>query len=164
MPPPIFFQVCLVNDPRPQNPFGKLYSVEYLGNMVGGRRTLYNNQPIELLKRAAAESIKDGEVQCGSVQSLDTLYCSWLLLLISGMNSQIFIITWLSLWSSNGYLVILALNWAKMHVHYSGTPAQKDTDIKYKQKHWYCYCLLDTNSICSMRICPQIKCNWWPQV
>lgn len=63
------FQVCLVNDPRPQNPFGKLYSVEYLGNMVGGRKTLYNNQPIELLKKATADSIKDGEVWCRSAFS-----------------------------------------------------------------------------------------------
>uniref|UniRef100_A0A672I6G7 Bleomycin hydrolase n=1 Tax=Salarias fasciatus TaxID=181472 RepID=A0A672I6G7_SALFA len=54
-------KVCLVNDPRPQNPYGKLYSVEFLGNMVGGRSTLYNNQPIQLLKKAAADSIKDGE-------------------------------------------------------------------------------------------------------
>lgn len=58
----LYPQVCLVNDPRPQNPYGKLYSVEFLGNMVGGRSTLYNNQPIQLLKKAAAESIKDGEV------------------------------------------------------------------------------------------------------
>lgn len=55
-------QVCLVNDPRPQNPYGKLYTVEFLGNMVGGRSILYNNQPIQLLKKAAAESIKEGEV------------------------------------------------------------------------------------------------------
>uniref|UniRef100_A0A671NTJ1 Bleomycin hydrolase n=1 Tax=Sinocyclocheilus anshuiensis TaxID=1608454 RepID=A0A671NTJ1_9TELE len=54
-------KICLVNDPRPQNPYGKLYSVEFLGNMVGGRRTLYNNQSIELLKKAAADSIKSGE-------------------------------------------------------------------------------------------------------
>lgn len=58
----LYSQVCLVNDPRPQNPYGKLYSVEFLGNMVGGRNTLYNNQPIQLLKKAAAESIKEGEV------------------------------------------------------------------------------------------------------
>lgn len=57
-------QICLVNDPRPQNPYGKLYSVEFLGNMVAGRSTLYNNQPIQLLKKAAAESIKEGEVCC----------------------------------------------------------------------------------------------------
>uniref|UniRef100_A0A8C5CB56 Bleomycin hydrolase n=1 Tax=Gadus morhua TaxID=8049 RepID=A0A8C5CB56_GADMO len=54
-------KICLVNDPRPQNPYGKLYSVEFLGNMVGGRSTQYNNQPIELLKKAAADSIKEGE-------------------------------------------------------------------------------------------------------
>uniref|UniRef100_A0A1A7XEQ4 Bleomycin hydrolase n=1 Tax=Iconisemion striatum TaxID=60296 RepID=A0A1A7XEQ4_9TELE len=54
-------KVCLVNDPRPQNPYGKLYSVEFLGNMVDGHNTLYNNQPIQLLKKAAADSIKDGE-------------------------------------------------------------------------------------------------------
>ena len=51
-----------MNDPRPQNPYGKLYSVEFLGNMVGGRSTQYNNQPIELLKKAAADSIKEAEV------------------------------------------------------------------------------------------------------
>lgn len=55
-------QICLVNDPRPQNPYGKLYSVEFLGNMVGGRSTLYNNQAIQVLKKAAADSIKEGEV------------------------------------------------------------------------------------------------------
>nr|XP_056721159.1 bleomycin hydrolase isoform X2 [Euleptes europaea] len=54
-------KVCLVNDPRPQNPYNRLYTVEYLSNMVGGRKTLYNNQPIELLKKMAASSIRDGE-------------------------------------------------------------------------------------------------------
>lgn len=59
-------QICLVNDPRPENTYGKLYSVEFLSNMVEGRKTLYNNQPIQLLKKAAADSIKEGEV-CGKV-------------------------------------------------------------------------------------------------
>ncbi|XP_060612683.2 bleomycin hydrolase [Anolis sagrei] len=54
-------KVCLVNDPRPKNEYNRLYTVEYLGNMVGGRKTLYNNQPIDLLKRVAAASIRDGE-------------------------------------------------------------------------------------------------------
>ncbi|XP_069801742.1 bleomycin hydrolase [Dendropsophus ebraccatus] len=54
-------KICLVNDPRPQNPFEKLYTVQFLGNMVEGRKTLYNNQPIEVLKKLAAASIKDGE-------------------------------------------------------------------------------------------------------
>lgn len=30
--------------------------------MIGGHNTLYNNQPIQLLKKAAADSIKAGEV------------------------------------------------------------------------------------------------------
>ena len=50
-------KICLVSDPRPQNPYGKLYSVEFLGNVVGGKRTVYNNQPIEALMKATAESI-----------------------------------------------------------------------------------------------------------
>ncbi|XP_053130925.1 bleomycin hydrolase-like isoform X1 [Hemicordylus capensis] len=54
-------KVCLVNDPRPQNQYSRLYTVEYLSNMLGGRKTLYNNQPIELLKKMAACSIRDGE-------------------------------------------------------------------------------------------------------
>ncbi|XP_069617267.1 bleomycin hydrolase [Ranitomeya imitator] len=54
-------KICLVNDPRPQNPFEKLYTVQFLGNMVEGRKTLYNNQSIEVLKKLAAASIKDGE-------------------------------------------------------------------------------------------------------
>uniref|UniRef100_K7FHZ1 Bleomycin hydrolase n=1 Tax=Pelodiscus sinensis TaxID=13735 RepID=K7FHZ1_PELSI len=54
-------KICLVNDPRPQNQYNKLYTVAYLGNMVGGRKTLYNNQPVNLLKKMAAASIKDGE-------------------------------------------------------------------------------------------------------
>ncbi|XP_072028953.1 bleomycin hydrolase-like [Amphiura filiformis] len=54
-------KICLVNDPRPSNTYNKVYTVEFLGNMVGGRQTLYNNQPISVLKKLAAESIKSGE-------------------------------------------------------------------------------------------------------
>ncbi|XP_056414982.1 bleomycin hydrolase [Hyla sarda] len=54
-------KICLVNDPRPQNPFEKLYTVQFLGNMAEGRKTLYNNQSIDVLKKLAAASIKDGE-------------------------------------------------------------------------------------------------------
>lgn len=54
-------KICLVNDPRPQNKFDKLYTVQYLGNMVEGRKTQYNNQPVEVLKKLAAASIKEGE-------------------------------------------------------------------------------------------------------
>ena len=50
-------KICLVSDPRPENPYGKLYSVEFLGNVVGGKRTVYNNQPIETLMKIASESL-----------------------------------------------------------------------------------------------------------
>lgn len=54
-------KICLVTDPRPSNPYGKLYTVDCLGNVVGGRLTLYNNQPPELLMKLCAESIKNNE-------------------------------------------------------------------------------------------------------
>lgn len=52
-------QVCVVNDPRPQNPYNKLYTVEYLGNMTGGKKVLYINQPIDVLKQLAIKTIVD---------------------------------------------------------------------------------------------------------
>ncbi|XP_037092094.1 bleomycin hydrolase-like [Pollicipes pollicipes] len=54
-------QVCLIHDPRPANPSGAAYTVDCLGNMVGGRRTIYNNQPVELLGRLAAAALTDGK-------------------------------------------------------------------------------------------------------
>lgn len=54
-------KVCLVTDPRPTNPYGKAYTVDCLGNVVGGRATVYNNQPVELLMNLCAESIKQNE-------------------------------------------------------------------------------------------------------
>ncbi|XP_015608755.1 bleomycin hydrolase [Cephus cinctus] len=54
-------KVCLVTDPRPSNPYGKAYTVDCLGNVVGGRPTLYNNQPPDLLMKLCAESIKQNE-------------------------------------------------------------------------------------------------------
>ncbi|XP_067864353.1 bleomycin hydrolase [Heptranchias perlo] len=54
-------KVCLVNDPRSFNPYGKLYTVDFLNNMLNARKILYINQPIEVLKHMAAASIKDGE-------------------------------------------------------------------------------------------------------
>nr|XP_032527012.1 bleomycin hydrolase isoform X2 [Danaus plexippus plexippus] len=54
-------KVCLVSDPRSSNPFGALYTLQCLGNVVGGRETAYNNQPIETLMRVVADSIEGGE-------------------------------------------------------------------------------------------------------
>lgn len=58
-----------MNDPRPQHKYNRVYTVDYLSNMVGGRKTLYNNQPIDFLKKMVAASIKDGEVGIVSVSS-----------------------------------------------------------------------------------------------
>jgi bleomycin hydrolase len=54
-------KVCLVTDPRSTNPFGKIYTVDCLGNVMGGRPTIYNNQPPELLMMLCADSIKNNE-------------------------------------------------------------------------------------------------------
>lgn len=54
-------KVCLVTDPRPDHPTGKTYTVDCLGNVVGGKKTIYNNQTVETLMQLAANSIKAGE-------------------------------------------------------------------------------------------------------
>ncbi|XP_014673450.1 PREDICTED: bleomycin hydrolase-like isoform X2 [Priapulus caudatus] len=54
-------KVCIVNDPRPTNPYNKMYTVDYLNNMAGSNIVLYNNQPIEVLRKLAMESIKSNE-------------------------------------------------------------------------------------------------------
>jgi len=54
-------KVCLVSDPRQSNPFGRTYTVDCLGNMVGGRRCVYNNQPIEVLMDLTRDSILANE-------------------------------------------------------------------------------------------------------
>ncbi|KAG5900092.1 hypothetical protein JTB14_016062 [Gonioctena quinquepunctata] len=54
-------KVCLVTDPRPTNDYSKVYTVDCLGNMIGGRRCIYNNQPVELLLELTKKSIIDGE-------------------------------------------------------------------------------------------------------
>jgi aminopeptidase C len=68
-------QVVLVHDPRPHNPYGHLYTVEYLNNMVNSPLVLYINQPASELKRLALESIKAGEVRVNSFSHSFDLYC-----------------------------------------------------------------------------------------
>ena len=50
-------QVCIVNDPRPENPYDQLYTVDYLGNMTRGRKVLYINKPIEYLKQLTLKTL-----------------------------------------------------------------------------------------------------------
>ncbi|KAI0645742.1 peptidase C1B bleomycin hydrolase [Trametes meyenii] len=49
----------LINDPR--NAYGKLYTVDKLGNIWGGRPVLYVNTEIENLKQAVVKQIKAGQ-------------------------------------------------------------------------------------------------------
>jgi bleomycin hydrolase len=58
---PLDQYVCLVNDPRPTSPVGRTYTVEYLGNVVGGNRVIYLNVDIALLKVIAQRTLEAGE-------------------------------------------------------------------------------------------------------
>jgi bleomycin hydrolase len=53
--------VCLVNDPRPSSPLGRTFTVEYLGNVVGGPPVTYLNVETQLIKDIAAATIEGGE-------------------------------------------------------------------------------------------------------
>lgn len=50
-----------MTDPRPNNKYNEMYTVDCLGNVVGGRQVLYNNQPVEFLMQMVAKAIKNGE-------------------------------------------------------------------------------------------------------
>ena len=52
--------VCLVHDPRKDNPPGRTYTVQYLGNVVDGTRIKYLNVDIELMKDIAMRMLQDG--------------------------------------------------------------------------------------------------------
>jgi bleomycin hydrolase len=58
---PLDEYVCLVNDPRASSPQGRTFTVEYLGNVVGGGIVKYLNVDIGLMKQIARRAIEDGE-------------------------------------------------------------------------------------------------------
>ncbi len=51
---------CLINCPTADKPFDKLYTIQYLGNVVEGGIIRYLNVDIAVLKQAAVEMIKEG--------------------------------------------------------------------------------------------------------
>lgn len=53
--------VSLINAPTRDKPFGKTYSVRYLGSVKEGRPVRYLNLPVEQLKAAAIAQLKDGK-------------------------------------------------------------------------------------------------------
>ena len=50
--------VSLINAPTKDKPFNKLYTVQYLGNVVGGQDTRYLNVDLKTMKKATADMIK----------------------------------------------------------------------------------------------------------
>lgn len=77
--------ISLINAPTADKPFGKTYTVAFLGNVLEGRPVKYLNLPIEALKNAAIAQMKDGEpvwfgcdvgkrsIRDGGVMDLDAL-------------------------------------------------------------------------------------------
>ncbi len=49
--------VCLVHDPRPSSPRERTFTVEHLGNVVGGGEVTYLNVGIDLIKQITMKSI-----------------------------------------------------------------------------------------------------------
>lgn len=60
---PLEEYVCLVHDPRESSPYGRTFTVEHLGNVVGAPPVVYLNVEMHVLKRLAMESIvgRDGQ-------------------------------------------------------------------------------------------------------
>jgi len=58
---PLDEYVCLVHDPRESHPFDRTFTVQYLGNVLDGRRVLYLNVEMDVMKDAAMRTIMDGE-------------------------------------------------------------------------------------------------------
>jgi bleomycin hydrolase len=53
--------VCLVNDPRESSPYNSAFTVQYLGNVVGGQKVIYLNVPTAVMKDIAMRTIMAGE-------------------------------------------------------------------------------------------------------
>ncbi len=58
---PVDDYVCLIQDPRKTSPYGRTYTVELLGSVVGGRGVKYLNIEADLMKRITMKQIMGGE-------------------------------------------------------------------------------------------------------
>jgi bleomycin hydrolase len=58
---PLDDYVCLVNDPRPSSPMGRTFTVDYLGNTIGGPPVTYLNVAIPVIKDIATRTLQGGE-------------------------------------------------------------------------------------------------------
>jgi len=53
--------ISLIHAPTPDKPFFKTYTVEFLGNVIEGRKVLYLNSPIDLLKKCTVSQLTADE-------------------------------------------------------------------------------------------------------
>ena len=53
--------VCLIHSPQPGKKFNTLYTIRFLGNVVGGDPIHYLNVDIDILRDAASKQIQDGK-------------------------------------------------------------------------------------------------------
>lgn len=54
--------VSVINAPTLDKPFNEMYTVKYLGNVIGGNEIRYLNLPIEEFKELCLKQLKDNEV------------------------------------------------------------------------------------------------------
>lgn len=54
--------ISTINAPTADKPFHKVFSVEYLGNIEGGRQVRHLNLPVDEMKALIIKQLKDGEV------------------------------------------------------------------------------------------------------
>lgn len=53
--------ISLIHAPTPDKPFSNTYTIDFLGNVVEGRKVKYLNTPLDELKKAAIKQLKEGE-------------------------------------------------------------------------------------------------------
>lgn len=53
--------ISLINAPTPDKPFGKIYTITYLGNVIEGNKILYLNTPIDIMKSCTIKQLNDNE-------------------------------------------------------------------------------------------------------
>ena len=53
--------ICLINAPTKDKPYNKMYTVQYLGNVVEGQNIRYLNVPAEVMEKAASKMVKEGK-------------------------------------------------------------------------------------------------------
>jgi bleomycin hydrolase len=77
---PLDEYVCLVHDPRPTSPVGRTFTVEYLGNVIGGPQVIYLNVDMSVIKDIAAKTLQGGEpvwFGCDVGKMMSSDYAIW---------------------------------------------------------------------------------------